>query len=102
MDGGLDHVSGVLGADDHVAELTRARGRPDAVDREREHVGGQVAPAMLAVEPADPVGVDELDREMAVGDPGGRERRLDRGSQVGRDVGEVECQSDFWRSEYAP
>ena len=36
-------------------------------------VGG-VAPAVLAVELADPLGVDELDRHVPVLDAGGRER----------------------------
>ena len=39
VDGGLDDVGAVLGADRHVPELTRAGDRPRTVDREGEHVG---------------------------------------------------------------
>ena len=37
-----------------------------AVDREREHVGGRIAPAVLAVEPPDLVLADERDRQVPV------------------------------------
>ena len=48
--------------------------------------------AVLAVELADPVLVDELDREVAVVDPGRAERRLHRRAQLGRDVEQVDGQ----------
>ena len=90
MDGRLGEVVGVLGADDDVAELARAGRRAGAVDREREHVGGLVAAAVVAVELADPLRVDELDREVAVVDPG-RARAPPRPRRAARrDVGEVE------------
>ena len=71
----LGHVLGVLGADHHVAELARAGHRAGAVDRERQHVGGAVAPAVLAVQRADPLLADERDGEMPVAHAGGRQRR---------------------------
>ena len=90
VDRRLDHVLGVLGADEDVAELARARRRAAAVDREAEHVGGLVAVAVLAVELADPLLAHELEREVAVGDPGRVERRTHRLVQLGGDVGEVD------------
>ena len=93
MDGGLGHVGAVLGADRDVAELARAGGRAGAVDREGEHVGRRVLAAVLAVELADPLGVDELDREVAVVDAGRGERRRDRLAQLRGHVGEVDRQS---------
>ena len=70
------HVGGQLGADDDVAQLQRAgrigRGRP--VDGEGEHVGAGVASAVLAVELADPLWLDELDRQVPLLDAGGGER----------------------------
>ena len=62
---------------------------PGAVEREGEHVGRGVPAAVLAVELPDPVGVDDLDREVAVVDPGRGERRRDRVAQLGRDVAQV-------------
>ena len=75
MDRRLGQVRGVLGADDDVAELTRAGGVSGAVDRERQHVGGPVEPPVGAIELLDPSRVDELDGEMPVDDP----RRVQRG-----------------------
>ena len=92
VDGGLGHVAAVLGADRDVAELARAGDRAGAVDREGEHVGRLVLAAVLAVELADPLRVDDLDRQVAVLHPGRRERRLDRPAQLLRDVAEVEAQ----------
>jgi hypothetical protein len=66
----------VLGADDDVAQLARAGRRACAVDREREHVGGLVEVAVLAVEALDLRSGDEGDREVAVAYAGRRERRL--------------------------
>ncbi len=72
-------IGGLLGADDDVTELARAGDPLDAVDREREHVGRLVAAAVLAVQLADPVRRDQLDREVplehtrrAQGGPGRR------------------------------
>jgi hypothetical protein len=74
---GLRDVLGVLRADDDVAELAQ-RGRPRQlhvlVDREREHVGHALDPAVGLVELGDPLGVDELDREVALLDARGGER----------------------------
>jgi hypothetical protein len=67
---GLAEVHGVLGADHDVAELARPGRGAVAVHRERQHVGGLVDLAMLAIELADPLGVDELDRDVAVLDAG--------------------------------
>ncbi len=63
---------------------------------------GSVAPAMLAVQLADPLLADELDRQVALLDPGRAERRGDGVAKLLGDVGEVERQPGFWRSEYAP
>ena len=41
-------------------------GRAVLVDRERQHVGRPVLAAVLGVELGDPLGVDELDRDVAV------------------------------------
>jgi hypothetical protein len=71
VDHGLAHIGRVLRADHDVAELARARHRSDLVDREREHIGWLIAPAMAAVELVNPFGVDELDRDVAVLDSGG-------------------------------
>src|SRR5215213_6686305 len=57
-------------ADDDVAQLARARCGAVPVDREGEDVGRPRAPAELAVERRDPVGVDVLDRDVARVDPG--------------------------------
>ena len=57
-------------------------GRAAFVDREGEHVGRLVPAAVLAVELADPRLVDDLDREVAVGDPRRFESRLDRPAQL--------------------
>jgi hypothetical protein len=69
------HVGGQLGADDDVPQLERPGriGRGRAVDRERQNVRAGVAPAVLAVELADALGLDELDRQVPLLDPGRRE-----------------------------
>jgi len=77
----------MLEADHDVAELARSvRVLPGAVDREREHVGGRVAAAVLAVEPPDLVLVDEDDREVTVPDSGRCERRLGRAARAARGI----------------
>ena len=79
VDDRLAQVGGVLGADDDVAELAQPGGQPGvgAVDREREDVGRALLAAVLGVELRDPAGVDELDRDVPVLDPGGGERERD-------------------------
>jgi hypothetical protein len=72
----------VLGADHDVTELARARDRAVLVDREREHVGRLILAAVVAVELADPVLVHDLDRQVAVVDAGGLERRLGRAAEA--------------------
>jgi hypothetical protein len=67
-------VASVLGADHDVAELARPGGKPALVDRKRQHVGGTVDPAVLAVELADPIRVDERDGEVPLLDSGRSER----------------------------
>ena len=91
VDRRLGQVGGVLGADHHVAQLARAGDRSGPVDREREHVGRLVEPAVLAVELADPLarrparprGAPRRRRPPA-------ERRGGRRPQLGRDVREVD------------
>ena len=56
----------MLDADHDVAELPRPDLGAVEVDREREHVGRALDPAVLGVQRRDPLGVDELDREVAV------------------------------------
>jgi hypothetical protein len=65
----------VVRADHHVAKLARPQRGSRLVDREGQHVGGLVAPPVLAVELLDAPGVDQLDREMAVLDARGGKRR---------------------------
>ncbi len=101
VDRSLGEVGGVLGADHDVAQLARTGDRAGTVDWKREHVGGPVAIAVLAVELADPLRADELDREVTVLHPGRAQRRLDRRAKLHRDIGEVRGQSDFARSENA-
>jgi hypothetical protein len=86
---GLGQVLGVLGADHDVAQLARAGGGARLVDRERQHVGGRVEPAMLAVQLLDPRRRDELDREMAVLDSRGGERRERGAPELLRDLDEL-------------
>ena len=62
-----------------------------SVEREREDVGRLVPIAVLAVELADPLLADELDREVAVGDAGRLERRRGCLRELGRDVREVDA-----------
>ena len=69
MNRGLDDVLGVLGADHHVAELTRAGGGPGPVHRKGEDVGGRVAAAVLAVERANLILAHERDGNVALIDP---------------------------------
>ena len=84
VDHRLRHIGGVLGADHHVAELARSRAhRPILIDREREHVGGRVAPAVLAVERRYAARVDQLDRDVAA-QPRAGQRQLGRTSQARR------------------
>jgi hypothetical protein len=64
VDDGLGEVLGLLGADHDVAQLAGPGGRPVAVDRERQDVGGSVAVAVVAVELVDLGLADEGDREM--------------------------------------
>ena len=80
----LGQVLGVLGADHHVAELARPGDGAALVDREGQHVRRRVDAAVLAVQLADALGVDELDREMPVLDTGRRERRERRRAQLAR------------------
>ena len=62
------HVDAVLGADRDVAELTRAGGGAEFIDREGEHVGRHVLAAVVAVQLLDPGRVDDLHREVAIVD----------------------------------
>src|SRR5688500_1157270 len=104
VDGGLRQIVRVLRADDHVAQLARTGNRLGAVHGEREHVGGFVAVAVLAVELANPALADELDGDVAVVHPG-RDQGQARGlTQVLRHVGQVERQlsSASARSAYWP
>jgi hypothetical protein len=71
---GLREIARVLGADHDVAELARPGRDSAVVDRKRQDVGGPVDPAVLAVERADPILVDERDGEMALLDSGCGER----------------------------
>src|SRR4051794_19776096 len=69
VDDRLAHVARVLDGDHDVAELAhggRAGDLAGLVDREREHVGRRVAPAVVAVELPDALTSDELHREVAV------------------------------------
>jgi hypothetical protein len=76
MDDSGGHVGGQLRTDDDVPQLERPGriGRGRAVDRERQDVRADVAPAMFAVELANALGLDELDRQVPLLDAGGRER----------------------------
>jgi hypothetical protein len=90
VDDGLGEILGVLRADHHVSELARAAGRAALVNRKGQHVGGAVAPAVAAVELPDAILADELDRQVAVLDPGRRQRGERRRAQgLGR-IDEVE------------
>ena len=70
----LGEVASVIGADHDVAELARPGGEAALVDRERQDIGGPVDPAVLAVERANPIVVDERDGEMPLLDPGRGQR----------------------------
>ena len=102
VNGGLDQIGRVLRADDDIAELSRSSRRSDSIDREREHVSGLVLGPMEVIELANPRLGDELDREMAVADPGRPQRGRDSVTQVGWDVGKVGAQLRFVRSECSP
>jgi hypothetical protein len=101
----LDQVVRVLGADDHVAKLARSGDRPGLVDWERQHVGRAVLAAVLAIELADALLVDQLDRQVAVADADGRERRLGgvpEARLVCLDLDQREARrrsSEVWRAE---
>ena len=76
VDDGGGHVCGQLGADDDVPQLERPGriGRGRAVHREGQYVRAGVAATVLAVELADALGLDELDRQVPLLDAGGGER----------------------------
>lgn len=78
MDDRFRDVGGVLGADHDVAELARPVRMTGTVDRERKDVGRGVAVAVVAVERANLLSVDERDREVSVLDTAGRKRGLCR------------------------
>jgi hypothetical protein len=78
----LDQVFGVLGADDDIAELARAGDRLVFVDRKRENVGRVVFAAVLAVQLANAVLVNELDRDVPVVDTGRSQSRLGRAAKA--------------------
>jgi hypothetical protein len=106
VDDGLDHVRRELGADDHVAQLARAHNRPVFVDRERQDVGRLVLAAVVAVQLADAVLADELDRQVTVGDACGRQGGLGRAPEapivcLDLDQREARRSSGACRSEYS-
>lgn len=78
MDDCFGDIGGVLGADHDVAELARPVCMTGTVDRERENIGRGVAVAVVAVERANLLGVDERDCEVSVLDTAGRQRGLCR------------------------
>ena len=82
VDDSLDQILRVLGTDDDVAELARPRDGLVLVDRERQDVGGRVLAAVVAVELTNAVLAAELDRQVAVADARGRERRLRRAPEA--------------------
>lgn len=82
VDDGLDEIRRVLGADHDVSELARPGDRLIRVDRERQDVGGAVLSAMLAVQLADALGADQLDRQVPILDPGGAQRGLRRDAEA--------------------
>ena len=90
MDHGLDQILRVLRADHHVAEFARSSGPAALVNREGEHVGGAIEVAVLAIQRPDGVGVHQLHRQVAVLDPGGRERGQGRSAELLRGVYEVQ------------
>jgi hypothetical protein len=69
-------------ADDDVAQLPRPCDGLVLVDREREDVGRRILAAVVAVQLAYALLVDELDRQVAVIDPGRRQRRLGRAPEA--------------------
>src|SRR5262249_5174788 len=68
--GGLGHVRGLLGTDEHVAELTGTCVISVIVDRESEDVGGLVDAAGRIVERPHPAVADDLHPDVAVADSG--------------------------------
>jgi hypothetical protein len=102
VDDRFDHVSGVLGADDDVAQLARPRDRLVLVDRERQHVGRLILAAVLAVQRADALLSHQLDGQVAVLDAGRRQRRLGRAPEarivcLDLDQREARRSSGAWR-----
>ena len=103
VDDGLDQVLRVLGADHDVAELTRAGDRV-LVDGKRQDVRRRVLAAMVAVQLADALLVDQLDREVTVADTGSRECGLGSTAEariVCLDLGQLEARrrsSGAWRA----
>src|SRR5439155_17401674 len=97
-------VLGVLGTDDHVAKLARARDSAGPVDREREHVRGRVPAPVFAIQLPDPALVDQLDREMAVPHARRMQGGLGDGAKLRGYVREVEGQVPALSSrfEYSP
>lgn len=78
VDDCLGEIMGRLGTDDHIAQLARAAGRSDAVEGKGQNVGHRVATAMVAIEAANSIGPDQLDRQMAVNDADGPKGGLGR------------------------
>ena len=104
VDGRLDDILGVLGADHDVAKLARAGDVAGAVDRERQDVGGLVLAPVLAVQLGDPLRADELDRQVAVAHAGrARAPRETASRRSPRHVGEVDQGLGLpSRSAYSP
>ena len=94
---GLGHVGGVLAANHDVAQLARpGRVGPSAVDGKREHVGGSVAPAVVAVQRSHLVLIHERDRHMPVPHSDRCQRRPGRTAHIRRLV-PVDLQFDAQR-----
>src|SRR4051794_34075682 len=91
MHGRLRDVRGVLGADDDVAQLTRAGDAAGLVDGKRQHVGRLVASAVLAVQLTDPAFGDQLHGEMSLPHPRRPQGRGRRGAQRLGHISEVGC-----------
>ena len=84
MDGCLLEVGRVLGADHDIAQLARPGDGLGAVDREGQHVGRRIDAAVVAIQLADPYGVDKLDGQVPVLDSARLQRRQRRGPQLAR------------------
>ena len=65
----LGEILRVLGADHHIPKLSRPRGRPHLVDRERQNVRGRVEPPVLAIQLTDPPLANKLDSHVRLRDP---------------------------------